>query len=356
MNKIRLGILFGGKSAEHEVSLQSARNIYEALDKDKYEPFLIGISKKGTWHSLSEKQFEALLSTSSGALPQISEAIESIPSNVLDVSDREIDVIFPVLHGPMGEDGTIQGMLKILDIPFVGSDVLGSAIGMDKDVTKRLLREAGLPVAQFKTYFLSQKDSILFSELESSLGVPFFVKPANMGSSVGVSKVSHEKKLQEALDLAFSFDSKILIEEAIIGRELECSVLGNHFPIASAVGEIIVKSDFYSYDAKYVDEKSAVLKVPAQIPDELEKKIQDIAVQAFEVLCAGGMARVDFFLAKDKTLYINEINTIPGFTNISMYPKLWEESGLTYAELIDRLIQLAIERHNEQKQKRISFS
>lgn len=356
MKKIRVGILFGGKSAEHEVSVQSAKNVVHALDRDKYEILLIGISKKGTWHTLSEVQFEALLANPTEKLPQIPEAIESVPSQILDIGDEKIDVLFPVLHGPMGEDGSIQGMLKIMDIPFVGADILGSAIGMDKDVTKRLLREAGLPVARFTVFNSSQKDNIIFSELEEEFGLPFFIKPANLGSSIGVSKVANEKQFQEAVTHAFSYDTKILIEEYIHGRELECSVLGNHFPIASTVGEIIVKSEFYSYDAKYIEEKGAVTKIPAAISDEIEKKIQDLSIQAFEVLCVSGMARVDFFLSSENLIYINEINTIPGFTNISMYPKLWEESGLTKSELLDRLIQLAIERFTEQHHLKTSIT
>jgi len=348
MNKIRVGVLFGGKSEEHEISLQSAKNIVAALDPERYEIVLIGISKKGTWHSLSNEKFQALFPSSKNkTLPSISSPVESIPMSTFDIGSEKIDVIFPVLHGTYGEDGTIQGLLEVLDIPYVGAGVLGSAIGMDKDVAKRLLRDAGLPTAKFEVFTLSQKDSIMFEELESSLGLPFFIKPANSGSSIGVSKVSHKKQFGQALSDAFRIDKKILIEEYIPGRELECSVLGNYFLVASAVGEIIVKSDFYSYEAKYIDSKSTELSIPAKISEELEKKIQDLSIQACEVLSIQGMARVDFFLSRSNVLYINEINTIPGFTNSSMYPKLWEESGLSQEELVERLIELALERNAE---------
>lgn len=350
MKKTRIAILFGGKSAEHEVSIQSAKNVFEALDKDKYDVELVGISKKGEWHRLTAAAFIRLANAPS--LPPFTLKPHSAP--LVPSLSVGIDIVFPVLHGPNGEDGSVQGMLKILNVPFVGSDVLGSAIGMDKDVAKRLLRDAGLPIARFLVLKSGMRDSVSFSELTEEFGLPFFVKPANLGSSVGVAKVANEKQYKAALAGAFSYDTKILIEECIVGRELECSVLGNDIPIASTVGEIIVKSDFYSYDAKYVDEKSARMQIPAIISDELEKKIKDYAVQVFEILCCNGMGRVDFFLTKEGNIYINEINTIPGFTNISMYPALWEASGLTYGELVDRLVQLALERYHQRQLLRSS--
>jgi D-alanine-D-alanine ligase len=261
-----------------------------------------------------------------------------------DFSSHSLDVVFPVLHGPYGEDGTIQGMCKMLTIPFVGPDVLGSAVGMDKDVTKRLLRDGGIPTARFGV--VRRNDDVSFGTIAHDLGVPFFLKPANLGSSIGVAKVTSEEGFKEALHSAFAFDNKVLIEESIQGREIECAVLGNEKPVASVAGEIVPKGhDFYDYEAKYLDENGAELIIPADLPKTTLKQIQSLAIKTFQTLCCEGMARVDFFLTKNNEIFVNEINTIPGFTNISMYPKLWEASGVSYPELIDRLITLAIERH-----------
>lgn len=350
MKKVRVGIIFGGRSAEHEVSIQSARNVFAALDREKYEPVLIGITKKGQWLELSEYQFSELASGEYQALPETIEGrtlvgVKSYAARQIEgFNPSRLDVVFPILHGPYGEDGTIQGMLRTLDLPFVGSDVLGSAIGMDKDVMKRLLRDAGVPVVPFLVFKDCEKATINFKDVVKQLGLPLFVKPANLGSSVGVSKVNTEKKFAQAVDKAFRFDRKILIEQAVEGRELECAVLGNDDPKASAVGEIIPRGhEFYDYEAKYLDEHGAELLIPAPLTKKEQAKIQRLAIKAFKVLCASGMARIDFFLAN--ALYVNEINTIPGFTNISMYPRLWEASGLSYSALLDRLIQLALEKH-----------
>jgi D-alanine-D-alanine ligase len=262
-------------------------------------------------------------------------------------SALQLDVIFPILHGPFGEDGTVQGLLKLAQIPFVGADVLGSAIGMDKDVMKRLLLQAGIPTARFLCAHRHCQDKLHFHEIVAALGLPFFVKPANLGSSVGISKVKAEKEFLPALEKAFQFDRKILIEEFIEGREIECAVLGNEYPIASLAGELIPTHEFYSYEAKYIDEKGAHFKIPAELSLECMSAVQQMAIDAFRILCCEGMARVDFFLKSSGALYVNELNTIPGFTKISMYPKLWESSGMPYSQLLDRLIQLAIERfHN----------
>ncbi len=354
--KIRVGILFGGRSAEHEISLLSAKNIVEAIDKEKYEPVLIGIDKEGKWylegqshfllHANNPKLISLNKSNASVALTPWKEErnLRSLSTQTLDAS---IDVVFPVLHGPYGEDGTVQGLLKLSGIPFVGASVLGSAIGMDKDVMKRLLRDAGIPVAKFLV--LKKDDKIDFHYADKAVGLPFFVKPANLGSSVGVSKVKNKHEFENAVNTAFSYDSKILIEQHIEGREIECSVLGNENPIASLPGEVIPRHEFYSYEAKYIDENGAELVIPAKLPNKIVKKIQELSIAAFKTLCCEGMARVDFFLAKTGKLYVNEINTIPGFTKISMYPKLWEASGISYTQLIDRLIQLAIERFEREK-------
>ncbi len=387
--KIRVAILFGGKSAEHEVSLQSAKSIIEAIDKDKYDPVLIGIDKRGRWLLSDSSQY--LLYADDPKLIRLNNSNKDLavlpgrgtqliaahnardnvsPSRVGQIQigeggskkivgqdlggTGEIDVVFPVLHGTFGEDGTMQGLLKIIDVAFVGPGVLGSAVGMDKDVMKRLLRDAGIPVSKFITY--TNKKDVKFEEIKKQFGVPFFVKPANMGSSVGVNKVHNIKELAHAVSEAFAYDNKILVEEFIDGREIECSVLGNEDPIASVPGEILPQHEFYSYEAKYIDEKGATLKIPATLPNPLVKKVREIAVKTFKTLCCEGMGRVDMFLTKDGKVFVNEINTIPGFTKISMYPKLWEATGIGYAELIDRLITLAIERHERDKKLKTSFT
>jgi len=358
MKKINVGILFGGKSSEHEVSLQSAKNVIAAIDKEKYNVVLIGIDKTGRWYLNENSRF--LLNSHDPkriALEKSEKDVVILPGDssheLLSVGGGDVlgqlDVVFPVLHGTYGEDGTVQGLLKLADIPFVGAGVLGSAIGMDKDVAKRLLRDSGIPIARFLAFQRWQREDIIFDKITEHLGLPLFVKPANAGSSVGVSKVNDKKQFDGAIESAFRFDRKILIEEAIVGRELECAVLGNDSPEASAIGEIIPQHDFYSYAAKYIDENGAYLDIPAKLPDAVSLSIQKMAVQAYQVLCCEGMARVDFFLKEDNTIIVNEINTIPGFTQISMYPKLWEISGLPYPALIDRLIQLAIERHNTER-------
>ncbi|HLC99588.1 MAG TPA: D-alanine--D-alanine ligase [Patescibacteria group bacterium] len=345
--KIKVGILFGGKSAEHEVSLQSAKNVVDAIDKEKYEPVLIGIDKKGKW--LLGDKFNAS-SESIALIPQSSGKISSLTNMEFDAS---VDVVFPILHGPFGEDGTVQGLLKLAHIPFVGAGVLGSAVGMDKDVMKRLLRDAQIPIAKF----LAVKQSELpnFVEITHALGLPFFVKPANLGSSVGVSKVNDKKEFEIAAKEAFMYDTKILIEEFVEGREIECAVLGNSEPIASVPGEVIPKREFYSYEAKYIDEQGAAVEIPAKLSEDITKKIQSLAVKTFQTLSCEGLGRVDFFLKKSGEILVNEINTIPGFTAISMYPKMWEASGISYTELIDRLIQLALERFEKEQKLKTTY-
>jgi D-alanine-D-alanine ligase len=259
-----------------------------------------------------------------------------------------------MLHGPFGEDGTVQGLLKLAHIPFVGADLLGSAIGMDKDVMKRLLRDAQIPIAKFLVF--RKGEVIDFEAVHKELGLPLFIKPANLGSSVGISKVANQEEFAQAVTKAFEYDTKILIEEAIVGREIECSVLGNQNPIASVPGEILPNHEFYSYEAKYIDAHGAQLMIPANITDEVSKKIQELAIKTCKVLECEGLARVDFFLKENNELVVIEINTIPGFTKVSMYPRLWEASGIPYPELIDRLLQLAIERFAQEQTLRTSFS
>jgi len=362
--KTRVAILFGGKSAEHEVSLQSAKNVVEAIDKEKYELVLIGIDKNGHWYLNDASNF--LLNENDPKLIKLNRASDHVAlvhrqkeEQLVNLSTHRsvapVDVVFPVLHGPFGEDGTVQGLLKLADVPFVGASILGSAVGMDKDVTKRLLRDAGIPIAQFVVFQSSSLDKIAFEEVEKHLGLPLFVKPNNLGSSVGISKVMNKNQFEEAIANAMEYDNKILIEEYIEGREIECAVLGNYDPIASVPGEILPQHDFYSYNAKYIDKNGAILKAPAELPEPVVKKVQNLAIKVFKVLCCEGMARVDFFLKDDNDLIVNEINTIPGFTKISMYPRLWELSGIPYPELIERLIQLALDRFNDEKKLKTSF-
>jgi D-alanine-D-alanine ligase len=353
MKKKKVALLFGGKSAEHEVSLRSAKNIAEAIDKEKYDVVLIGIDKSGRW--LLEDTSKKLLGQEEVfALNASSDAVAFVPESGGEVanltrknSGEKIDVVFPILHGPFGEDGTIQGLLKLANVPFVGAGVLGSAVGMDKDVMKRLLRDAGIRVAKFLA--IRDYEDSSFASVSEVLGSPVFVKPANLGSSVGISKVHNEQEFTTALAEAFRFDRKVIIEEFVPGREIECAVLGNDNPVASIPGEVIPHSEFYSYEAKYVDENGAALEIPAQLPEEIVRAIQEIAVRTFKVLSCEGMGRVDFFLKENGEIYVNEINTIPGFTNISMYPKMWEASGISYSELIDKLIELAIERFKKER-------
>jgi D-alanine-D-alanine ligase len=365
--KIKVGILFGGKSAEHEISLISAKNVIDAMDKEKYEIFLIAIDKNGEWHL--KNGFEYLMHADNPKLVHlygVQERIALIPKkerkeivsftgNQLGES-LELDVIFPVLHGTYGEDGTVQGLLKLANIPFVGAGVLGSAIGMDKDVMKRLLRDAKIAIPKFIAVHEAYIDEIDFERAVSELGLPFFLKPANAGSSVGVAKIRNEEEFEAALETAFNYDRKVMLEEFIPGREIECSVLGNDYPIVSLPGEIIPQHEFYSYEAKYLDEEGAHYRVPAELSSELIVEFQQISLQVYRTLCCEGMARVDFFLKENGEIVVNEINTIPGFTQISMYPKLWEASGLSYSKLIDRLIELGLERFEEERHLKTTCS
>lgn len=365
--KIRIGILFGGRSAEHEVSLVSAASIIKALDKNKYDIIPIGITQEGRW--VSSANALSLLKEKSG--------VANLPEHLLvpdprrrglvgmqnDSSTNEVkplDVIFPVLHGTYGEDGTIQGLFELADVAYVGAGVLGSAVGMDKVIQKQLLDDAGILITPFISFLMKEyeeNEKRIIAAVEKKLRYPCFVKPANTGSSVGISKAHNRRELSAAIRLASQYDRKILVEKSIEkAREIECSVLGNDEPIASVPGEIISSNEFYDYDAKYVDGKSTSV-IPAKFSKTVTKKIQQIAVAAFRVLDCAGMARVDFLVQRGgEKIYLNEINTIPGFTSISMYPKLWEASGLKYSELLDRLIQLALERHAEKRKLKTTFN
>ena len=394
MAKLRVGILFGGRSGEHEVSLLSAASVLQAIDKSKYDVVPIGITKDGRW--LTSESAELLLhgkyaepaasslragdpeATPGAALLAQGEAVIVPPepvhrdagmapfrieaSALRRASDRAInvDVIFPVLHGTFGEDGTIQGLLELADIAYVGAGVLGSSAGMDKDVMKSLFRAAGLPIVKHVTILRSQwerEPKKVQKLVVSKLKYPVFVKPANLGSSVGISKAHDRKELGPAIEEAARFDRKIVIEEGVGGknrkaREIECSVLGNDDPKASVAGEIVPSKEFYDYDAKYLDEGSELI-IPAKLPKQKQKEVQRLAVRAFQAVDCAGLARVDFLMdPRTGKMFVNEINTMPGFTSISMYPKLWAASGIEYAELIDRLIQLGLQRYDEKRQNR----
>ena len=386
MKKIRVGVLFGGRSGEHEVSLLSAASVIQAIDKSRFEVIPIGITKEGKW--LTSAHAERLLSgkvddhhlragdpqaTPGAALLAKGEAVLVPPVPAADrtaivpfetdaaghhATSIDIDVIFPVLHGTFGEDGTIQGLFELANIPYVGAGVLGSAAGMDKDVMKSLFKMAGLPIVKHVTVLRSaweREPKKVKKLVEAKLKYPVFVKPANLGSSVGISKAHDGKELCPAIDEAAKFDRKIVIEQGVGGkkhkaREIECSVVGNDDPKASVAGEIVPMKEFYDYNAKYLDPGSA-LQIPAKISKGMQKQVQELAIRAFQAVDCSGLGRVDFLLdpATEK-LYVNEINTMPGFTSISMYPKLWEASGLKYSALITRLIELAQERHAD-KQK-----
>ena len=358
MTKLRVGVIFGGKSAEHEVSLQSAKNILDAIDKEKFDVTLLGIDKQGQWHINDASNF--LLNAENPALIALNHSnknVALIPGSekhqLIEADGAtalgQLDVVFPIVHGTLGEDGSLQGLLRMANMPFVGAGVLGSAVSMDKDVTKRLLRDAGLAVAPFVTLTRANRGQYSFAQLSDNLGLPLFIKPANQGSSVGVSKVRNLAEFEQAIELAFSFDHKVLVESAIVGREIECAVLGNDHPQASLCGEIVLSDEFYSYDTKYINEQGAQVVVPAALEQDVSDNIRDIALKAFKALDCLGMARVDVFLTADNQVIINEINTLPGFTNISMYPKLWGGSGVSYTQLITRLIELALERHQQDR-------
>lgn len=371
-SKLRVGLIFGGRSGEHEVSIASALSVYKALDKSRYEVTLIGIDKTGRWLlpdsqsllALADKPMSIQLGEISGSygLSPAGGKSQIIPLETPESSPRppHFDVILPILHGTFGEDGTIQGLLEMAQVPYVGSGVLGSALGMDKEVAARLFNAAGIPTVPHlcirKHEYLNDKNQTE-EKLLGHFAFPFFVKPANAGSSVGVHKVKSRETLSAALEDAFSFDLKVLVQKAVDARELEVSVLGNDKPRASIVGEIVPKHEFYSYEAKYLDENGAELKIPADnLTDETREKARDWAVRAFQALECKGLARVDFFLdRKTNELYLNEINTIPGFTRISMYPKLWEASGLSYSQLLDELISLAIDDFKRRQALKVSY-
>jgi len=344
MSKINVGILFGGRSVEHAISIISAQNIAKYIDASKFDITLVGIDKSGDWFLCNQVSKEI-----SAGEPLSLSLKASRPTFILNNKPLPLDVVFPVLHGTDGEDGSIQGLLKTINIPFVGSDTLGSAVSMDKLTAKRVLENSGVPVARFLTYTKAERQSIDFDFIVRKLGLPFIIKPANLGSSVGVYKISKKEGFKKKLEALFQFDNTALVEEFIEGRELECAVLGNENPIASPAGEIILKGDyeFYSFEAKYVDGDAVDLVIPAKVSQEVEEAIKQASIKSYKAASCKDLARIDLFLKNDNTIIVNEINTIPGFTNISMYPKLIEQLGISYPELITQLITMAIGRHHQ---------
>ncbi len=357
--KIRVAVVFGGRSVEHEVSLVSARAIMDALDRERYEVVPIGITKRGRWvaagtHSAlpADPSVGGLIALAAGRKTERRHVPAIRAAARPPASHTAIDVVFPMVHGTGGEDGAIQGLLELADLPYVGAGVLGSALGMDKALMKTVFRQAGLPIVDYRVlrrHEIDRGSEGAVLAVEEAFGYPCFVKPANGGSSVGVSKAKSRQALVEGLRLAARYDRKIIVERAIDAREIECSVLGNDDPEASVAGEIIPANEFYDYRAKYLDPGSKLI-IPAGITEDQAGRVRDIAVRAFQALDLCGMARVDFFLDRSsEAIFLNEVNTIPGFTPISMYPKLWEATGLPFPALVDRLIELALERHREKK-------
>ncbi len=363
--KVRIGILFGGRSGEHDVSLISAASVMKALDPARYEVVPIGITREGHWRigSAALRLLPEVLERGEPVTPSVDpSAPKLLPLRSISAasdSGQELDVIFPVLHGTFGEDGTVQGLLELAGVPYVGAGVLGSAVGMDKNVMKRLFRDAGLPVVPWEVLLRSDWESDpqgARKRIERRMRYPLFVKPANLGSSVGISKVRRGAELPAAINLAAQYDRKVIVEKGVDAREIECSVLGNDRPEASVPGEIVPVNEFYDYEAKYIKEGSELI-IPARLAPRQARRVQALAVAAFRAIDGAGMGRVDFLLdRKSGKIFVNEINTIPGFTPISMYPKLWEASGLPYTKLLDRLIELALERHQQNRRTRFDFS
>jgi len=349
---LRIGLLYGGRSVEHQISIRSAKNIYENIDRSRFTPILFGISKEGDW--FIQKEISDRIDTSNPVKLNLNNhSREFIDSHGISYP---VDVVFPVLHGTDGEDGSVQGLLKVVNIPCVGSSVLGSAMSMNKWVTKLLLKQEQIPTADF---IIIRKDDVVDPEsLVNRLGLPLVLKPASLGSSVGVSVVKNKEEISESLSNSLLYDQFVIAEKYIKGREIECAILGNRFPESSLPGEIVISKnyEFYSFDAKYVDPEAAKLEIPAKIQPDIQKKIMELCVRTFEVMHCNDFARVDLFLTENGEIFINEINTIPGFTNSSMYPKLWENKGIPYQELISKLIDLAIERHREDHKITTTYS
>lgn len=358
---MKIAILFGGKSAEHEISIRSANNVLKNLDKNKYSPVLIKIDKNGQW--LTDKSL-----LNSNTFFSVDDLEDFKPKDIISLnpglenqfsiigtedSSFTVDAVFPVLHGPNGEDGSVQGLLKILEVPFVGPSVLGSAVGMDKEIMKRLLKEAGIKIGNYLVARFGEYPD--FETVKNTLGLPVYIKPANMGSSVGISRVTEESQYIKAIELAYQFDTKLVIEANIEGREIECAMLGNEKPQASIPGEVSAVQGFYDYESKYLNDEGFEIMIPAKLDKQQLEEVRKIALKTFQVLECEGLSRVDVFYTKEGEILVNEINTLPGFTSVSMYPMLWREEGIGYTELISKLIDFAISRFNREQELKMSI-
>ena len=364
MSRTRVLLLFGGRSAEHEVSVVSARSVYAAIDRERYDVVLAGIDQQGRWY-FGGKNSESLLSTTT-VVPdkQVPARLSTAGTSLVsedgdDLPDSEFDVVFPLLHGPYGEDGTVQGLLELAGLAYVGAGVAASAVGMDKALARAIFAASGLPQTQYSVIARSdwrRAQVPVLERLEGEHDYPLFVKPANLGSSVGISKVHDRQELQAGLELASQYDTKLIVERSVENaRELECAVLGNEYPKASGVGEIIPGAEFYDYTTKYIDDQSELV-IPAELEKSESEAIQELAIRTFKAIDCSGLARVDFFMRPDGSVLVNEINTMPGFTPISMYPKLWAAAGVAYGDLVDRLIQFGLERHLDRKDLQSTLS
>ena len=355
-SRLRLGIIFGGRSGEHEVSVVSAQHVIEAADRERFDVVPIGITRSGAW--LTPEETEAILARDEALYQKTLDGGDVCGQGLLArpqalESLTRVDVVFPLIHGPYGEDGTLQGLLEMADVPYVGAGVAASAVGLDKALMKAVFAQAGLPVPPCCVVLGSRwetDESTVSLEMEAVMPYPWFVKPANGGSSVGITKVRSREDLPEAVQLALRYDRKLVVEQAVNGREVECAVLGNDDPQTSPLGEIVYQREFYDYEAKYLDPNTRLI-APAEVPAETAARIQAMAVQAYGAIDCAGMSRVDFFLLPDGSVYLDEINTVPGFTPISMFPRLWQLAGLSYTQLISRLVDLALERHEEKRQR-----
>lgn len=354
-HRIKIAILYGGKSVEHEISIRSAKNVVANIDLKKYDIRLLGIDKSGSWY-LNDS-----INDDVDSGQPVSIKLDASSPNLIEIKsglEIQVDVVFPVLHGTDGEDGSIQGLFKSMNLPVVGSGVLGSAISMDKIISKKILKEGGIPVAPYTEFSKSQKDDISFDKITKEVGLPFMIKSAALGSSVGISMVKTENDLEHALNDSFQYGDKIIVEKFIKGRELECAIIGNQDPKASMPGEIVMIKDydFYTYEAKYLDEAAIRIMLPAEVDRATTQEIRRISIEAYKALRCEDYARVDLFLTEDGEIVINEINTIPGFTNASMFPMMWKQMGMTFKDLVTELIQLCLQRHTDTKDLKTSYN
>ena len=349
-----IAIVFGGKSPEHEISVRSAKNVIKAIDKTKYQLTYIGIDRQGQWRLVDFATIGKYVPETGVELAFMPGSTDPIIRMDTHMPLANIDLLYLVLHGPNGEDGTVQGMIRLLDLPFIGPDVLGSSAAMDKAVTKSLLREAGIGVAPGTVVYITEKSELDYQVITQQYGSPLFIKPANMGSSVGVHKVKNAQDFAKAIKDAFQYDNKVLIESMIYGREVECAVMGNAFPKASTIGEIITPEE-YSFEAKYVSQTEAQVIIPAIMAENTKEALREVAIRAYQVVGCEVLTRVDMFLTEEGDIYVNELNTLPGFTSISMFPQLWEQAGISFTKLVDQLIDYAFERHEKRRQLKTNW-